>query len=65
MTPERFRECLDAIGWTGRELARRLEVDERQVRRWSSGSEMPQRVADWIEALAEAHQANPPPGRPE
>ncbi|WP_174298610.1 molybdopterin cofactor-binding domain-containing protein, partial [Sphingomonas bacterium] len=32
MTPDRFRECLDAIGWTGRELARRLFPGDRTAK---------------------------------
>ena len=63
MTPERFKECLDAIGWTGRELGRQLGVDERQVRRWAGSAEVPDQIAKWIEHLAQFHKANPAPRR--
>lgn len=63
MTPDRFRECLDAIGWTGRELGRQLSVDERQVRRWAGSAGIPDRIAEWIERLAQFHEANPSPRR--
>ena len=63
MTPERFKECLDAIGWTGRELGRQLGIDERQVRRWAGSAGLPDRIGEWIEKLAQFHEANPPPRR--
>lgn len=63
MTPERFKECLDAIGWTGRELGRQLGVDERQVRRWAGGAGLPDRIGEWIEKLAQFHEANLAPRR--
>lgn len=62
MTPNRFRECLTLIGWSGHELARRLDKDERQIRRWASGAyAIPQPIADWLEKRARFHERNPPP----
>ena len=61
MTPNRFRECLDALHWSQRGLADILKMDERQVRRWAAGASIPYEVAAWLEALAVCHKANPPP----
>jgi hypothetical protein len=64
MTPERFRACLDELGWSGRGLAALLRIDERQVRRWASGEyAVPPATAAWLERLARFHEANPPPSR--
>jgi hypothetical protein len=62
MTPDRFRECLDLLNWSGRSLAALLQVDERQVRRWASGDyAIPQQIADWLDRMGRLHEANPPP----
>jgi ribosome-binding protein aMBF1 (putative translation factor) len=62
MTPDRIRACLSLIGWSQRGLAERLGHDERQVRRWCSGHhEIPEAVANWLNALADFHERNPPP----
>jgi hypothetical protein len=64
MTPDRFRACLASLSWSGRGLAALLRVDERQVRRWSTGDyEVPHGIAEWLERLARFHEANPPPER--
>ena len=54
-------ECLALIGWSGRQLADMLEMDERQVRRWVAGATVPPHVMEWLAALADVHQRNPPP----
>lgn len=52
MTPTRFRECLDALHWTQRGLARILNQPEGLVRQWARGARpVPQEVADWLEKL--------------
>ena len=62
MTPDRLRECLDLIGWSQRGLADKLEVDERQARRWAAGAApIPDLVADWLERVGAFHAANPAP----
>ena len=61
MTPDRFRECLAALDWTMRGVAALLHVDERQVRRWATGSRIPEPIAAWLELLAQFHEAHPPP----
>jgi plasmid maintenance system antidote protein VapI len=64
MTPDRFRECLDALNWTQRGVASVLDVDERQVRRWATGQySIPAPVAAWLETLTEFHEAHPAPAR--
>lgn len=62
MTPDRLRECLAALDWTQRSLARLLDVDERQVRRWAAGASVPAPVAAWLDRLAAYHTKHPPPG---
>lgn len=62
MTPARFKSCLTALHWTQRGLAAILECDDRLIRRWASGdADIPASVAAWLEALAQAHEALPPP----
>ena len=62
MTPTAFRDAVASIGWSFRALADYLDCDDRLVRRWAAGAaEIPPAVAKWIEALARAHRAHPPP----
>lgn len=62
MTPERFKECVDTIGWTGHGLAAILGVHETRTRRWGTGRyPVPQNVADWLERLAAFHEKHPFP----
>jgi len=61
MTPSRFNACLAALGWTKRGLAAILECDDRLVRRWAEGTDIPASVAAWLETLAKTHEALPPP----
>lgn len=64
MTPARFRECLTALHWTQRGLARILGRPEGTVRQWARGAvRIPEDVARWLDALTAAHLANPPPRR--
>ena len=64
MTPTEFRECLDALHWTQRGLARILGRPEGTVRQWARGAvRIPPDVAAWLDALTAAHLANPPPRR--
>lgn len=52
MTPTRFRECLNALHWTQRKLARILGQPEGLVRQWARGSRpIPQDVAEWLQKL--------------
>jgi ribosome-binding protein aMBF1 (putative translation factor) len=61
MTPDQFRACLDLIGWSQRGLAARLQMDERQVRRWAAGADIPRPIAAWLEDLALFHERHPAP----
>lgn len=66
MTPSRLRECLAALDWTQRGLARLLDRQEGTVRQWARGAvQIPEDVAVWLEVLARHHAANPPPARPD
>lgn len=62
MTATRFRECLALLHWSQQGLSRILDTDERQVRRWASGSgPIPAAVAAWLEVLAQHAAAHPVP----
>ena len=64
MTPDRFRECLDFVGWSQRGFADYVRVDERQVRRWAAGQySIPEPIAAWLDMLARFHEAHPAPQR--
>ena len=64
MTSTRFRECLDALHWTQRGLARILGRPEGTVRQWARGAvRIPTDVAIWLDWLAQAHAAAPAPRR--
>lgn len=57
MTPTRFRECLDDIGWSLRKLARRLRCDDGTVRQFGTGRRpIPANLATWLEHLAAGHR---------
>lgn len=60
MTPERFRQILDLLGWSQGEVARLLQRDSREMRRWASGQNaIDAEAAAWLEKQA----ADPPPAR--
>ena len=64
MTPTRLRECLSALGWTQRGLARVLGRDEGNIRQMARGTvQVPEDVAAWLEKLARYHERNPAPKR--
>lgn len=76
MTPERFNQCLDALGCGNRAFAAILKRSDRWIRRWSAGGhEIPDDFAAWMEEaahhrprdLARYVQQHPPPAwrRPE
>lgn len=52
MTPTRLRECIALPGWSLRELARRLAMDDGSVRQMGSGKrEIPDNLAGWLELV--------------
>ncbi len=62
MTPDRFHECLDILGWSQRGFAEMIRRDPRQIRRWAAGQySIPDDVGAWLERRATAMQADPPP----
>jgi ribosome-binding protein aMBF1 (putative translation factor) len=64
MTKDDFNEALRAIGWSNREVARRLNSNETMVRYWSNGRcEVPEDIGRWLSKLAAAHASTPTPKR--
>lgn len=62
MDADRFRECLKALNWSQRGLARILDIQASTVMRWGMGTvPIPTRLAAWLETLAQCHEANPRP----
>jgi hypothetical protein len=60
MTGERFREIVASLGWSFGDVARSLERDSREIRRWAAGKNpIDPDAAAWLEVQA----ANPPPRR--
>jgi transcriptional regulator with XRE-family HTH domain len=56
MSPARFAECLETIGWTKRGLARLLNVGQAAVRQMANGRhEIRDDFGAWLEALATVH----------
>jgi DNA-binding transcriptional regulator YiaG len=60
MTKDEFRETLDELGMTQRELARQFRIDPRLVRDWASGdkavSPMAELLLDLMRNVAEARR---------
>lgn len=62
MTPARFTECLLHIRWTPINLASALQCQLSWVEALEAGNEeIPAGLASWLETLAQAHEALPPP----
>jgi hypothetical protein len=62
MTGACLIECLASLRWTQRGLAAILQCDDRLVRRWAADqADIPASVGAWLETLAKAHDALPPP----
>ena len=62
MTAIELRECLDALHWSHRELARTLEINLSTVQDWAAGKwPVPPRIAAWLRASAAALRAQPLP----
>jgi hypothetical protein len=46
-------ECLEALGWTAGDLARRLNIGDRPATRWLSGKNpTPPNILAWLRLLA-------------
>jgi transcriptional regulator with XRE-family HTH domain len=62
VTSPTLAEALRTIGWSQRELARRVGVDETRVRRWLAGkAPMPLDLVAWLAKAAVWHERHPPP----
>jgi hypothetical protein len=62
MTAAEFAECLAALGWSARYVARETTRQQTQVVRWQSGkSPIPSNVAAWLRALRDFRRAHPSP----
>lgn len=62
MSNRRLLICLAALGWTVRELTRRVGRHRTTVMRWASGqSPVPHDVAAWLETLVAFHARHPAP----
>ena len=57
-----MRQCLAALHWSQRDLARILDVGFARVNRWAMGADdIPPRVADWLASSAASLRAEPLP----
>lgn len=62
MTSQRYLQCLEILGWSFRELGRRIDAHEQRVRLWSTKPDnIPEHVAAWLETLTQAQESNPAP----
>ena len=62
MTAREFNAALATIGWSRRQLADMLGCDHNLPARWGSGYALvPASIGSWLEQLARALIANPPP----
>lgn len=61
MTPERYKHCLDVLGWSPAVMSDRARVDLRQVRRWGSTATVPPGIAGWLESIVQLVEDGPPP----
>jgi hypothetical protein len=62
MTGQQFAALLARIGWSGRELARRLDMPGSTIRAMSSGaSSVHPAVSDYLERVAAAIERVPLP----
>lgn len=62
MSGYRLLDCLSVLGWSVRELARRLGQHQTTVVRWArSLSPVPGDVAIWLDTLVAFHLAHPAP----
>ena len=66
MSPARLRECLQALSWSQRGLARLLGRSETSVRQWTRGTvAVPAEVARWLEIRAAHAERTRPPVKPQ
>src|SRR5262249_5350113 len=57
-----FRDCLDKMGWSQRQLAQHLQVPRSTTQRWATGDlAIPENVSDWLVVRAAHDAAHPMP----
>ncbi|MFB9952404.1 hypothetical protein ACFFP0_26475 [Rhizobium puerariae] len=62
MTPARFTECLLHIRWTPINIASALQCELSWIEAMEAGTEeIPEALGEWLEKLAQTHEALPPP----
>jgi transcriptional regulator with XRE-family HTH domain len=62
MTPARFTECRELIGWDRKQLARMLGCSDNTLRQMETGKQaVTAPLAAWLERLARYHARNPAP----
>lgn len=63
MTPDRLRQCLEALDWSQTGLSVYLGMSSATtVKRWATGQQtIPHHVAAWLETLAQHHERHPFP----
>jgi transcriptional regulator with XRE-family HTH domain len=59
-----FTAARQAIGWSRAALGAAFGVDEKQIRRWEAGADIPEPALEWALALAGWLARHPPPRRP-
>jgi len=59
LSPDEFRACLDTIGWSQRNLARRLAIHHTRTERMATGRyPVPPEVATWLRVMAAFHSSH-------
>jgi hypothetical protein len=62
MTTARFRDLLQALHWSNRQLATVLAIKEATVEAWADGDEpVPDNIATWLEMFGAVHEEHPLP----
>lgn len=57
-----FRNAREAIGWSVRQVADQIWMDERNLRACEAGERsIPAEALSWITKLSAVHEANPAP----
>jgi hypothetical protein len=66
MNAARYRACLELLGISAADLARKLGCSDRLTYRWTSGKvEVPVGIGRWLEAWVAVRLAHPDPLPPD
>ncbi|MDE2472925.1 MAG: helix-turn-helix domain-containing protein [Bradyrhizobium sp.] len=64
MSSTEFIAAISSLGWSVRQAADELGVNERSARRWTQGTRpIPPDIERWLRAAAAWMRENPPPQR--